>query len=223
MTAFNATYFNLTLTNISEGIHNVSFSCNDTVNNYNTTLLIEFSINRITISSEPASSSSGGGGKRLNITYEIKEDEIKEEVSKILYLDDKIIFQIQSAKHSIKILKIEKDYAEIEISSNPINDTLLINQSKKYNLNDDLFYDIFVRLEGIKNNKANLTIKEIHEQIELPKEQIDENKAEIPREVKGEKELEKEAKRKYYILIYLIFALVILFIVIISVKKKRKK
>lgn len=309
MTSFNITYFNLTLTSISEGIHNVSFSCNDTVGNSNSTLLRGFSINRtkptislispsnstsssgsitfsynvthfrnvsscslildsslvstsssitlsqantiayspsagsyrwsinctddignignstsfsITVMSSSSADSGGGGGKRQEVEYQLKEEELQEGISRILYPEDKISFNLGISEHNVKILKIGKDYAEIEVRSDPFNDTIFINESKKYNLDNDLFYDIFMRLDGIKNSKANFTIKEIHKLIEIS-QNLDENTTEEPinnntEEIKTQ--TGKKVKREFTILFYLISALIIILLTRRLIKKK---
>ncbi|MBI2449848.1 S8 family serine peptidase [Candidatus Pacearchaeota archaeon] len=314
MTKFNSTFFNYTLTNISEGIHNVSFSCNDTANNFNSTMLREFNINRtkptislisptngastkgsvtftynvthyrnisscslyldsiliktnesinlskentiiyspsagtyrwsinctddignignstsfsITIESEPfASSGGGGGGRRFGATYEIKEEEIKEGTSRSIYSDDKLAFQINTGNHHVKILKIGKDYVNIEINSTPRNDTLFINDSKKYDLNNDFYYDLFVKLEEIKNNKANLTIKEIYEAIQKEEKQ-EENKTIEEREIRAfdtaetlEDKYNINKKVKYFIFVYTVIVLIIVIIVKLFISHK---
>jgi hypothetical protein len=47
LTAFNSTYFNYTNTSTSEGLHNITFSCNDTSNNYASTSLYLITIDTI--------------------------------------------------------------------------------------------------------------------------------------------------------------------------------
>ncbi|VVB78317.1 Uncharacterised protein [uncultured archaeon] len=49
MTKFNATYFNYTY-NISHGFHNITFSCNDSLNNWNFAFMNNFSVNLMDLS-----------------------------------------------------------------------------------------------------------------------------------------------------------------------------
>ena len=49
--------------------------------------------------------------------------------------------------------------------STPRNITFYIGDEKKFELNDDGFYDLYVKLNNIVSGKANVSIKEIHEEI----------------------------------------------------------
>ncbi|MBU2523167.1 MAG: hypothetical protein KKE23_02660, partial [Nanoarchaeota archaeon] len=49
MTKFNDTYFNYTQTDLTEGGHNITFSCNDTAGNMNTTALRYFSVDALVV------------------------------------------------------------------------------------------------------------------------------------------------------------------------------
>ncbi len=75
MTRYNDTYFNATVTNISVGIHNVSFSCNDTAGNFNATSLRQFTINRtlpVVVLISPAGGYSANVGSldfKYNVTH----------------------------------------------------------------------------------------------------------------------------------------------------------
>ena len=57
-------------------------------------------------------------------------------------------------------------FANITIASSPINIKLNVNESVKLNLSSKDYYSLFIKLESILSNKANITIRAIHELIE---------------------------------------------------------
>ena len=79
--------------------------------------------------------------------------------------------------HYIELKEVNDKTAVIEIRSNPINVTFNIGDEKKFDLNNDMFYDLYVKLNGIVNKKTNLTIKNIHEELSAEdKGKVEENK-----------------------------------------------
>ena len=74
MTKLNDTYFNFSLTNIAEGIHNASFSCNDTAGNFNSTALRQFTINRtlpLVVLLSPDAGYSANQGAAVDFRYNV--------------------------------------------------------------------------------------------------------------------------------------------------------
>lgn len=111
----------------------------------------------------------GGGSANTNKTYNINSEEIIRGYTKDLAKNDQIKFSLagEAKLHSLVIDEISKNYARITIKSNPIIINLNIGESVKLNLTSPNFYNLDVRLESISNNKANITIKNIHEEIPL--------------------------------------------------------
>lgn len=50
---------------------------------------------------------------------------------------------------------------EITVESNPIKFTLNVGESKYLNLSSPYYYNLYVKLNSIEGNSANLTIKEV--------------------------------------------------------------
>ncbi len=121
-----------------------------------------------------------------------------QEVNKELGKGDRIKFNLTGEEHKLEIKKITAENTTIELNSSAFNFTLAINESRKFNLTNSEFYDLFVKLNYIKFFKANLTIMAIHEAIfakpvekEKPVENITEKK-EKPVEEEKEKFWQKE-------------------------------
>ncbi len=70
-----------------------------------------------------------------------------------------------TSRHSVTIDKIGKNFVNLTIRSNVIKIGLLLGQEAKLNISSADYYDLYIKLESIVNNKANITIKEIREQM----------------------------------------------------------
>jgi surface protein len=66
-------------------------------------------------------------------------------------------------EHSVGITYLTSNTATIGISSTPQEKTLNVGEEWKVEVNGDAFYDFYIKLNSIINNKANLTIKTINE------------------------------------------------------------
>jgi len=121
--------------------------------------------------------------------------------------------------------------AVIQIMSDPMNVTFKIGEEKKFDLNNDMFYDLYVKLNSIINKKANVTIRKINEPMVGSAVDGNEDKNGIPLvEVNhNQSQTEKPSVsivdnwRMYLIIV--IFALSIFSIIfhLIKVRKKEKE
>lgn len=109
------------------------------------------------------STSSGGG---IPIYYP-RESDLKKGYSKQLYKNWKISFKHNEELHQLNLNSFDKENktATITISSDPQTKTLSIGEIWKVNLNNDPYYDVFVRLDGVTATRADIFIKEINESI----------------------------------------------------------
>ncbi|MFH0711992.1 MAG: S8 family serine peptidase [archaeon] len=118
---------------------------------------------------------SGGGGSSASVSfvpkiYEVGVDEIKFGYVQKLEKDDRVnfsIFDFEGGRHLLSIDEIEVDYVELTIESEPIKLKLGVGQSVKLNLTSVIYYDLFVRLNAIVGDAAELTIQLINEPIEI--------------------------------------------------------
>jgi len=131
--------------------------------------------------------------------------------------------------HYIELKEISDKTAIIEIRSNPINVTFKIGDEKKFDLNNDMFYDLYVKLNSIKNKKTNLTIKNIHEELSVEdKGKVEENKTYIAEVNNTDQDREQPAginllerlklSWKMFLLFGIIFVIILAIIIFYSVK-----
>ena len=101
-------------------------------------------------------------------TYFISNEQVSESYTKELNKNDEIKFVFEDEKifkHSLTVNEITNDFIEVTIQSEPINLRLGIGEEKKLNLTNPNHYDFYVKLNSINNNKANITIQLINEEI----------------------------------------------------------
>jgi len=127
---------------------------------------------------------------------------------------------------------LREDFANITIQSNPINVLLGIGQSIKLNLTSPDYYDLYIKLESIKNKKVNLTIQTIHEEIPKPKsieisgnatENITEEKKDIDEDIDKKINFLNLEIRKLKMFIYIIIPILIIMIIVALVRKNKNK
>ena len=193
----------------------------------------------VTVTRTSTSTGGGGGGGGGTPTTTTVISFTKAGVNVSLGLNSIARFAFDRAYHTIKVIKIGADYVILEITSTPVTITLKLLESKKLDLNDDNYYDLYVKLNEIKSSKAYLEVKYIHEIItpvvtppaeeeeeeepeEVPEEEPEEVPEEEPEEVPEEPEDEiPPTKTKTAMIIVLIVALLALIGFLIYEKKKR--
>jgi subtilisin family serine protease len=155
---------NYTNSSMENGNYLARFWCNDTQNNINNTETINFSV-LVSDQEIISGSSSGRGGSSLYKTYEPDKNKISEGYNQQLSKNDKIKFSVLGKEHTVAVNEIRDNYINLTITSNPLKLVLKSGESIKINLTSDVYYDLYVKLEEIVSNKANLTVKTIHEEI----------------------------------------------------------
>jgi len=98
-------------------------------------------------------------------TYIISEAQFTEGYSKQLAKYDKIKVPVGTEKHIVEINEVSAEKVTIKISSTPQEATLVIGDERKFDVTNDGYYDIYVKLNSIADNKANVSIKSIYEKI----------------------------------------------------------
>jgi hypothetical protein len=116
------------------------------------------------------SSSSSGGSAAVTAstwlnTYVMTDEQFIEGFTKELSANNRVKIKIDNEEHFVGVKNITGEKAIIEISSDPVTVVLDIGDEAKVDVTEDNYYDIYVKLEGISNNKANVSVQSIHEEI----------------------------------------------------------
>ena len=230
LTNYSITNFSLTQNftkSFTSGTYNWKINCTDKAGNQNSSIQKSFTITAIIITP------SGGSGSSSSISriYTPTSEQTSGGYSKELQKNDKIkftFFEETAGQHVLTLNCIGKDFVNITIQSNPIKIVLGIGQSAKLNLTSPDYYNLYVKLESIMNQKAKITIQTIHEEIPKPPEitgkAIDEEDNETDQEDIEKKRtfLNLEVKKLKKI-IYIFIPIFIIVIIIILLKKLKNK
>jgi len=121
---------------------------------------------------------------------------------------------ISGSWHYVQILSFTSTTATINLSSTPQQATLSINEEKKFEVTNDNYYDIYVKLNSIINNKANLTIKSIYEKV--PEEEQGKDEKEIATQEQKPQEAETPPTIRNDTIIWVIGVVVLIIILIVA-------
>ena len=114
-------------------------------------------------------SSSGGGGTagHTTTTYIPTEEQITAGYVKELSTNEAVKFSVAGETHSVSIIELTGESVTIDVASAPQRATIKVGETKKFDVNNDRYYDIKVTLNSITAGKANLTLASIHEKSEV--------------------------------------------------------
>ena len=214
----------ISVSGLSTMTHYAYVNCSDGAGNIGNSSTISFTIN-----SPPVVQSSGGGGggggrgiSTAPKIYKATTGEVAKSYTQSLKKDEKInfsIFDFKGGRHLLTVDDVGIDYVDLTIESEPINLKLGVGQSARLNLTSAVYYDLFIKLNKIIGNSAELTIQLINEPIEVKVVEVIEEKV-------VETEAIEETENYFWIIggmgCLLIFAFVIIVLLIIKVRKKLK-
>ena len=173
-----------------------------------------------------SSSSGGGGGGAGGKTYIITETQFKEGYTQILAKGDKIKINISGETHSVMIDQITETNVRINISSVIQQATFAIGDLRRFDVTDDGYYDMNVKLNSIINKtKADITIKSIYEQITPETKAEEEKKEEAAKGEAGEEVSggEKIVEKKSLAWLWILIGIVVVVIIIVVIYSSRRR
>jgi len=158
-----ATTASSTSNSITSTSNTGTFTYNCTVTDYAGNFLSSTAVYSVTLSG----GSSGGGGSSTTtwITQIVTDTVFEQGYTTQLPTNNRVKVKVDSQDHYVGVLLISGTKATIQISSIPIQVTLSAGQNATADVNDDGFYDIYILLNGIVNNKADISIQKIHQAI----------------------------------------------------------
>ncbi|MCH7850624.1 MAG: VCBS repeat-containing protein [Nanoarchaeota archaeon] len=150
-------------------------------------------------------------------TFVVSDEEFKQEQGYVKELSKKqrIKISVSDEIHYVGIIDLTDTTATINITSDPIQIILSVGEDAKLDVLNDSFYDIYVLLNSIENEKANLTIKSIHEEIPEGKGNVETSGNVTGGGIGGldEEEIIEGEKKKWTLgIIWIIVALIIIFV-----------
>ncbi len=121
------------------------------------------------------------GGSLASIAYWtstklVTESELVSGATKDLGTKERIKVKINNEEHYIGLVGLTSTKATINISSNTQQAEFSIGDEKKFDVNNDNFYDLSVKLNSITNNRASVSVKGLHEEISKQTTTTEDNK-----------------------------------------------
>lgn len=180
----------------------------------------------------------GGGGEKWKKTIIVSDEQFADGNLYELKEMERLKINISGIDYYIGILKIVNNTAKIEVMSAKTI-ILDIDKDNKLELTSDNYYDILIRLNYIRSNKAGIYIKSLYESVTAPvpetkpeKQPSEESKTGLTGETINEKEekvsnylgnLKSLLNNKNITLIFVIFILTLMIGFIISLIQTIKK
>lgn len=172
------------------------------------------------------SSSSGGGGGTTGgaITYTVSDEQFINSYTKALRVKDSLRFSVGGESHNLKINSLTASTITINITSELQQATLSVEDTRRFELSGDNYYDLSVTLNSINmtTSRAEITILSINTEI-TDETIVEEAKKES--EASKIKEVEDKSESffdKFGLWIFIAVVLILVLSVVIYFKRKKK-
>ncbi len=113
---------------------------------------------------DDSSSSSTAGYWSSTFNFADEEFSKKETIIKEVGKKQRIKLKISSAIHYVGVIDLTSTTVTINVSSIPQQAILGIGEEKKFEIDEDDFYDVLVKLNNFVNGRANLSVSYLHEE-----------------------------------------------------------
>lgn len=113
----------------------------------------------------PVSGGGSGGSTWTGTTYVVTDEQFAEGYTKQVAASSRMKVKVGNSYHHVGVKELTSTSATIEISSDPVDVKLDVGEDAKVDVDSDGFYDIYVILNSISNNKADITVQSIYEAV----------------------------------------------------------
>ncbi len=140
----------------------------DTVNNYVWAITDHFSVwgifgSKVAATSAVVVNSGGGATSSPNAT------ELANGLTKTMWAGEVMKFMVGQEQHMFMLLSIRDNTATVQVSSTPQKATMAVGEEKKFDVNNDGYYDLYVKLNSVSGiQQAEFTLKTINESVTAP-------------------------------------------------------
>ncbi|MBU2562601.1 MAG: hypothetical protein KKF68_03000 [Nanoarchaeota archaeon] len=179
-------------------------SCGDSAGNSGTSVATSFTTSSCTSDGGGLTGGSGSTTTWKN-TYSPLSEELEKGYTRKLSAMNRVRVMVGSQTHHVGVKSLTGTSATVEIASTPVEIVLDVGEDAKVDVTEDGFYDIYVVLNGVENNEADLTIQKVYEEIPEEEKTSVKTSGDI---VPSEGEDEEEEKTFTVLIIVLIILLV---------------
>ena len=126
----------------------------------------------------PSGGGGGGGSSSVaaavveeeneSVVHDISKEEIFAGYSNELRENDSLNFRVNDyggGRHSLIVEEIGEDYVYLVIHSEPVGLKLFVGEERKLNLSSPDYYDLLVKLNGVSDGVADLSVRRIDESV----------------------------------------------------------
>ncbi|MCK4552995.1 hypothetical protein KAT80_02225 [Candidatus Pacearchaeota archaeon] len=173
-----------------------------------------------TVTSDAATDSTSSTTTALKWTksYSISDNQFTNGYTQQLATKGRIKFKVGGTTHQAGVLELTETTVKIEVSSTPQEATLAIGDVRKFDVDEDEYYDVVVTLNSILDGKANITVKSINELITVETEAEEQEKEESAGDVTEDEEEDSSLFKKWWF--WMVAVLVVAGIIYNSKKNK---
>jgi len=167
---------------------------------------------------------SGGGlttttTRTWSRTVNLPADEFADGATRVMKNNYRATFEVNGEDHQVGVTAVGANTITIEVSSEPQDATLAVGDERRFDVLDDGYYDLYVKLDKIDGNEATVTIKSIREKI------TEETTGEEEQKQTEAERLAAEAEEEGVGWIIAIAVIIVIIGVVLTIvmKKKRRK
>lgn len=158
-------------------------------------------------------------------TQTVTGEQFNNSYSKELWAKQRLKVTVESEDHYIGVIELTTTTATINVTSDPQQAILVVGDERRFEVTDDEYYDIFVRLNSIENNRANITTQFIHELITPETTETEDNLQDAGETIAGEEQGTGDDDKKSNIIWWIlgIVVIIIIFVIVGVLYANRKK
>ncbi len=175
-------------------------------------------------SGDAPSSNTGGGTNTYTNTYAEDSKEFSEikQITKPLKNNERIRILVDGLKHNIGVTGLTTNTITLEVFSTPQTATFSVGDTRKFDLNNDSYYDLSIILNKIESSQANLTLSSIYEKI--TQESIEAQEQEqLTAEQQQEEEINEQSSENLTLIIGIIVVILLVAGFVVYKYKFKKK
>jgi len=158
---------NVFTNSVSVNNHIWSINCTDSYGNTANSSTGNFSITSSSDSSDSGSNSYSGVIGQWLVTWTISSADFKNGFSKEMAKNNRVKVVLNKTDKYVGLLTLMNNSVALEISNNSQLALLFVGEEKKYDLNNDGYYDATIKLESISETKARIAMKYLYEKMGL--------------------------------------------------------
>jgi hypothetical protein len=199
-------------------------TCADRAGNSRSTAATSFSTDACGGGSGGGGGGGGSSSSTWTATYIPSSAELSSGYSKDLAVNNRVSLKVEGITHSVGVISLTSTTATVQIASNPVDVKLAVGQDAKVDVNNDGFYDVYVKLNSIAGNKANVLVQTIHEAVPAEKagEVLETTGEDVTPEEVPESEEVKASLTWIWWVAGIVAVVIIVLIIVLSRKKKKK-